>query len=331
MKAAQIYKNNQLSIINIDRPVPVNNEVLIKVKSSGICGTDLHIYKGDYKGTYPIIPGHEFSGVIQSIGPDVKSLKPGDRIAIEPNLACGHCYECLNNRQHFCENTEAVGVTLSGGMAQYVKAPEEAVFPIGNLSFDEASFMEPLSCVLHGIDKLNPRMASNVLLIGSGPIGLLLLQCLNISKCSRIDMVDKDSERLKLAKKLGAHTVFTDINTIPKDSYDIVCEATGVTFLLEQSIKYVKPSGKVLWFGVPNVKAEVKLKPFEMFAKEISIITSYTSCRNSWQAIRFMQNNKLDLQSLISHKLSLEDFEKGLKILETHSEPVMKILITPNS
>lgn len=331
MKAAQINRSNNLSIINIDKPVPAGNEVLIEVKASGICGTDLHIYKGDYKGTYPIIPGHEFSGVIQAIGPDVKSLKLGDRVAIEPNLACGHCYECLNNRQHFCKNTEAVGVTIPGGMAQYVKAPEEAVFPIGDLSFEEASFMEPLSCVLHGIERINPQLASRVLLIGSGPIGLLLLQCLNVSKCSRIDVVDKDIERLKLAKNLGAHTVFADISEIPKESYDIVCEATGVTFLLEQSIEYVKHTGKVLWFGVPNANAEVNLKPFEMFAKEISIITSYTSCRNSWQAIHFMQNNKLNLKSLISHKLSLEEFEKGLKILKTHSEPVMKIIITPNS
>ena len=178
MKAALIEKKDTLKIIDMEIPKPKMDEVLIEVHASGICGTDLHIYKGDYRGTYPIIPGHEFSGIIRSTGASVKSFKPGDRVTLEPNLSCGVCYECLNNRQHFCSNIESVGVTKPGGMAQYVTVPENAVFPIGGLSFEEAAFMEPLSCVLHGIERLNPNLADRVLLIGAGPIGLLILQCL---------------------------------------------------------------------------------------------------------------------------------------------------------
>lgn len=329
MKAALIEEKDKLRIIDIAIPEPSQNEVLIEVYASGICGTDLHIFKGDYRGTYPIIPGHELAGIVRSAGSSVQSFKEGDRVTLEPNLSCGVCYDCLNNRQHFCSNIQNIGVTRPGGMAQFVTAPESAVFSIGALSFEEASFMEPLSCVLHGIDRLDPELGDTVLLMGAGPIGLLLLQSLYLTKCSRIDVVDKDSDRLKLAKKMGAHTVYSDLSNVSLENYHIVCDATGVSFLMEESVNYVRPSGKILWFGVPNVKAEVRLNPFRLFEKEISILSTYTSCRNSWQALHLMQNNRLNLKDLISHRLPLDEFEKGLKILETHSEPVMKVLVMP--
>ena len=162
MKAALIEKENSIKTIETEKPEPKENELLIEVFASGICGTDLHIFQGDYKGTYPIIPGHEFSGIVRKAGEKVRNIKVGDRVAIEPNLSCGVCYDCLNNRQHFCENVEAVGVTLPGGMAQFVCAPEQAVFPIGNLSFEEAAFMVFYLSMLSGTcylvgDQLNQK------------------------------------------------------------------------------------------------------------------------------------------------------------------------------
>jgi 2-desacetyl-2-hydroxyethyl bacteriochlorophyllide A dehydrogenase len=329
MKAALIEKANSLSTIEADKPEPKENELLIEVFASGICGTDLHIFQGDYKGTYPITPGHEFSGIVQKAGDKVRNIKVGDRVAIEPNLSCGVCYDCLNNRQHFCENVEAVGVTLPGGMAQFVCAPEQAVFPIGDLSFEEAAFMEPLSCVLHGVEQVKPNLADTVLLIGAGPIGLLLLQSFLVEGCSSIHVVDKDEDRLKMAKEMGASHITTDLYSLKKEAYHIVCDATGVTFLMEETLNYVRPSGRILWFAVPHVDATVSVSPFKMFAKEISIFSSYTSCRNSWQALHLLQSGRIKVKELVSHRLALEEFEKGLKILETHSEPAMKILIIP--
>ncbi|MBN2628743.1 MAG: zinc-dependent alcohol dehydrogenase family protein [Spirochaetales bacterium] len=329
MKAAVIEKKDTLSVQEVPNPTLARDEVLIQVHASGICGTDLHIYKGDYKGTYPIIPGHEFSGVVKEVGPEVRNYKSGDRVSVEPNLSCGVCYDCLNNRQHFCENTQAVGVTRSGGMAHYVTAPEAAVFPIGDLSFEEAAFMEPLSCVLHGVERVAPGLADRVLLIGAGPIGLLLLQSFKVKGCTRIEVVDKDKSRLEMAMKMGATHVTDDLSSLPKEHYHIVCDATGVSFLMEETLNYVRPSGKILWFGVPHTDATVTLPPFRIFEKEITIMSSYTSLRNSWQALELMQTGQINVKDLISHKLSLEEFERGLKIMETHSEPAMKILIIP--
>lgn len=329
MKAALIEKKYSLKTIDTEIPDPKADELLIEVYASGICGTDLHIFQGDYKGTYPIIPGHEFSGVVRKAGEKVRHIKVGDRVAVEPNLSCAVCYNCLNNRQHFCENAEAVGVTLPGGMAQYVCAPEQAVFPIGDLSFEEAAFVEPLSCVLHGVELVKPCLADTVLLIGAGPIGLLLLQSFLLEGCSSVHVVDKDEDRLKIAMDMGASHVTSDLASLDKESYHIVCDATGVTFLMEETVNYVRSAGRILWFAVPHVDATVTISPFNMFSREISIFSSYTSCRNTWQALQLLQNGRINVKNLISHRLPLEDFEKGLKILETHSEPAMKILIMP--
>ncbi len=329
MKAAQIEKKNTLTIVEADIPEPREDDVLIEVYASGICGTDLHIYQGDYRGTYPIIPGHEFSGVVRKAGKLVRNFKEGDRVAVEPNISCGVCYECLNNRQHYCENVQNIGVTKPGGFAQYVCAPEGAVFPIGDLSFEEAAFMEPLSCVLHGVEEVQPDLADKVLLIGAGPIGLLLLQSFLVKGCSEVTVVDRDASRLDMAKELGAQSVTTDLSSLEKEAYHIVCDATGVTSVIELTMDYVRPSGKILWFAVPHKDAVAKVPLFRMFEKEISIYSSYTSLRNSWQALHLMQNGRIKVDRLISHKLSLEDFEKGLKIIETHSEPAMKILCIP--
>jgi D-arabinitol dehydrogenase (NADP+) len=329
MKAAIIDKKNSLRVEEVEKPEPGDSELLIEVYASGICGTDLHIYQGDYKGTYPIIPGHEFSGIVRKTGPFVRNFKPGDRVAVEPNLSCGVCYDCLNNRQHFCGNIQAVGVTLPGGMAQFVTAPEQAVFPIGDLSFEEAAFMEPLSCVLHGVEQIAPALADRVLLIGAGPIGLLILQSLLVKGCAEIDVVDKDEDRLNMAKKLGASRGSADLSSLRKEHYHIVCDATGVSALMEKTVQFARPSGKILWFGVPHVDATVSLPPFRLFEKEIYIFASYTSCRNSWQALELLQKKRMNVKDLISHKLPLGDLEKGLNILQNHSEPVMKVLVMP--
>ncbi len=329
MKAALIDKAFSLKTVELDIPVPKDNEVLIEVHASGICGTDLHIFQGDYKGSYPITPGHEIAGIITACGAGITRFKPGDRVSMEPNLSCGICYDCLSNRQHFCEKIEAVGVTRAGGMAQYVAVPEGAVFPIGDLSYEEGAFMEPLSCVLHGVEQLAPHLADRVLLMGAGPIGLLLLQNLRVKGCSHVHVMDRDESRLEKALALGAASVSTSLEPLPKESFHIVCDATGAEALLESSLNYVRPSGKILWFAVPHKDSIVKIPPFRMFEKEISIFSSYTSCRNSWQALSLIQSGQIQVKDLVSHKLPLGEFKKGLRILETHSEPAMKILVMP--
>jgi D-arabinitol dehydrogenase (NADP+) len=146
MQTIIIPKPREIQRIEREIPEPGPGEVLIQVMASGICGTDIHIFNGEYLGAYPVIPGHEFSGVVVFTGAMITRFKVGDRVAVEPNIACDNCIHCLNNRQNFCLNWQAIGVTLPGGMAQYVTAPEKAVLSIGDLPFEQGAFMEPRAC-----------------------------------------------------------------------------------------------------------------------------------------------------------------------------------------
>lgn len=330
MKALKIITPNQLEIIDIPIPEPGENEVLIKVMASGICGTDIHIYRGEYMGDYPIIPGHEFSGIVEKVGEAVMRFRPGDRVAVEPNIACDNCYNCLNNRHNFCLNWSAVGVTRPGGMEQYVTAPEKAVFDIGDIPFEYGAFVEPLSCVLHGLERLDPEPASSTLILGAGPIGILLLQVLRLTGAAEITMVDKNRGRASFSRGMGADLVFTDLDELERHDYDYVIDATGVVGVMSRCIEFSRHGGKVLLFGVPPMGAEMRLPAFPIFRKGLTILSSFTSLRNSYQALELLNHNRISLAGLISHKLPLEEFQRGIELLEGGLEDVKKVMMLPN-
>src|SRR5690348_124427 len=145
MRAAQIESPGKSRVLDVQEPVPGPGEVLIEVAAAGICGTDLHIFRGEYEATYPLIPGHEFSGTVKAIGEGVGRYRPGDRVTADPNIPCYRCPACQRNEPNQCENLAAIGVTRSGAFARYVVAPEGNVFPIGSLSFAQAALIEPLA------------------------------------------------------------------------------------------------------------------------------------------------------------------------------------------
>ena len=329
MQAAQIIQPNQLEIVEIPIPELADNEVLIEVMASGICGTDIHIFRGEYLGDYPVIPGHEFSGVIVAVGSAVTRFRVGDHVAVEPNIACDNCFHCLNNRHNFCLNWQAVGVTRPGGMAQFVSAPEKSVFGIGELPFEQAAFMEPLSCVLHGVERLAPEMSSRIVILGAGPIGILLLQVLQQTGATEITMVDKNASRVEFAAQSGANQVYTDLDDLPRQ-YDVVVDATGVVGVMSRCIDYVRPGGKILLFGVPPVGETMTLEAFPIFRKGLTILSSFTSLRNSYQAIDLLKSGRISLDGLVSHQLPLGEFQRGIELIEQGTEGVRKVLIRPN-
>lgn len=329
MKAVVIEKPGVVTIHTVQVPPVGDFDIRIKIKASGICGTDIHIFHGEYMGDYPIIPGHEFSGVIDEVGSKVTRLKIGDKVAVEPNIACNNCHHCFNGRPNFCENWEAIGVTRSGGMAEYTVVPEQAAFIIGDLPFTHGALVEPLSCVLHGIERLDIKLGDKILILGAGPIGILLSKVMQMQGSSEITHVDKSTSRLDIAREAGAKHTLSSIEEIPKEFFDIVIDATGVTFLMEKTIDYIRKSGTILLFGVPDKKAELKLHLFTLFEKEISLITSFTSVRNSEQAIRLLQSGKLDAASMISHILPLNSFLQGIETIEQGLDGVLKVMISP--
>jgi 2-desacetyl-2-hydroxyethyl bacteriochlorophyllide A dehydrogenase len=329
MRALVIEKPGIASVQTVHTAPVGELDLRVKVKASGICGTDVHIFRGEYLGGYPVIPGHEFSGVVEETGEKVTRFKVGDRVAVEPNISCDNCGACLSNRQNFCEEWNAVGVTLPGGMAEYAVVPEKAAFNIGELPFLSGAFVEPLSCVLHGIERARVKLADKVLILGAGPIGILLSKAIQLQGASEITQVDRNQSRLELARKSGAAKVCASLEELKKDSFDVAVDASGSTFLMEKALDYVRKGGTVLWFGVPKRDAKLQLPAFTIFEKGLFLLSSYTSVRNSIQAVELLKSGKIDVAPLVSHQLPLEDFAKGVEIIEKGLEGVLKVIILP--
>ena len=330
MKAVVIEKPGNIAVKDVPVPSPRDDELLIEVKASGICGTDIHIFHGEYLGSYPVIPGHEFAGVVKEVGSKVSRFKVGDHVAVEPNIACDNCPPCLSNRQNFCDNWNGVGVTLPGGMAQFVAAPVKAVFGIGDLPFTSGAFVEPLSCVLHGVQKAGFTLADKVLIIGAGPIGTLLLKSILLEGASEITTLDKNAARLELSRKSGATRTLSSLDEVAQDEYDVVVDATGVPALMERTLGFARYGGRVLLFGVPPSGSRISLDAFMIFRKGLAIHSSYTSVRNSIQAVRLLQSGRIDVGSLVSHQLPLERFRDGIALIEEGKEGVQKVIMRPD-
>ncbi len=330
MKSIVIEKPNDITLKEREVPEPGPGEVMIQVMASGICGTDLHIYRGEYLGSYPVIPGHEFSGVVVAVGNQVQRFKPGDRVAVEPNIACDNCVNCLNNRQNFCLNWQAIGVTLPGGMEEYVIAPEKAVFSIGELPFEYGAFMEPLSCVVHGVERAQIDLADHVAIFGAGPIGNLMIQMARLQGAARITVLESNPGRLESARQLGADHLVNRMEDLQSDTYDIVIDATGAIPVMNRTIDYVRKGGTVLLFGVPPSGKNMEVEGFKIFQKGLKVLSSFTSVRNSFQAVDLLRSGQIRVDSLISHRLPLDEMPHALGMIESRDPAVKKVILQPN-
>jgi 2-desacetyl-2-hydroxyethyl bacteriochlorophyllide A dehydrogenase len=323
MKAARIERPGEAIVIDSDMPSPGTDDVLIKVRAAGICGTDLHIFKGEYEAEYPIIPGHEFSGEVVAVGANVRNFKAGDRVTADPNIPCNRCSYCQRNEPNQCKNLRAIGVTRSGAFAEYVIAPEGNVFSIGDMSYSAAALIEPLACVVWGQKQVDVQPGDSALVFGAGPMGCLVAQALKQAGAARVVVTDVIPWRLEMAARLGAtETVVADahqaanLKAIQPDGYDIVADATGIPAVLEGTFQFVGPRGKIWVFGVTPQGTTVKFPSYEVFRRDLKIIGSFAVNRTFPQSIALIQSGAIQVEPLISHRLPLDDFRQGLDIAE---------------
>ena len=322
MKAVVFQSPKKMQLKDVAVPDPGPQEVLVEVKSAGLCGTDVHIYDGDFMATYPLIPGHEFAGEIVATGSEVKDIPTGSRVAVDPNVPCRACVFCRRNREHFCRHLTAYGVHLSGGFAEFAAVKAENVHAIDDLSFEEGAMIEPLSCVLHGMEMLQLQPGDEVLVFGVGPIGLLLAQVAKLSGAASVAAVDLSEEKLEFAKSLGIDNVFIAKNEVQQkihqrypDGFDIAIDATGVPGVVENLPKYVKDGGKLLYFGVCPKDAEIKLNPYDVYRRELKIFGTFSLLANFVPAIRLVQSGRIDVKSIISHRFSLKEFPEAMSLM----------------
>ncbi|QMV42732.1 zinc-dependent alcohol dehydrogenase family protein [Cohnella cholangitidis] len=311
MKALVIEKPHHAVVKDIPYPVPGVGEVTIKVENVGICGTDFHIFEGEYISPYPIVPGHEFSGVIHEVGEGVTSYKPGDRVTADPCIFCGECEYCLTDRGNHCVNWKALGNTMNGSMAEYVRVPAKNAVKIPDgMSFAEAAFIEPMACVVHGMNRLDLKVGDRVILFGAGAMGQQLVQSIARAGASELVVVDVSREKLDMALKLGA-TKGVLSGELKKEDYpngfDVVVDVTGIPAVIEKEFDFMGPTGKYLQFGVTPQNASIQINPFKLYQKDWTLLGSMAINHTFLPAFHWVKEGRILLEPLISKTISLEE------------------------
>jgi 2-desacetyl-2-hydroxyethyl bacteriochlorophyllide A dehydrogenase len=336
VKAAYYQARRELSIRDAPDPEPGPNEVLVRVKACGICGTDQHIYEGEFFPSYPLIGGHELAGEVVALGPQKieTALRAGDRVAVDPSLFCGTCFFCQRSQGNHCLNWNAIGVTRDGGFADYVVAPTANVYPVGEMELEVAAFIEPISCVVYGLQRLRLPLGANTLIYGAGPIGLLMLQLVRHGGASTIAVVDMKGEKLSLARTLGAHetvlagpsadTALTEISPL---GFDVVIDCTGVPSVVEHMFTHVRKNGKLLFFGVNPPDGRISISPYDVYARDLEIYGSFALRYTFHDAFALLESGAVDVKPLLSDRFPIERFPEALEL--AGSGEAFKVQIQP--
>ena len=330
MRAGRILGPGRTDVADLPVPTPGYGEVLIEVARAGICGTDLHILDGDYElARFPMTPGHEFAGVIVALGEGVRRRSLGERVTADPNVPCGLCPECQRGTVNQCHDLAVVGVSRDGAFARYVAVPERVVVPIGDLSFAAGALVEPLACIVWGLERVRVRAGDNALVLGAGPMGCLLIQALKAVGAARVAVVDLAPSRLALARTLGADLAVTpdelaSLGAFSPLGFELVVEATGVPAVLEGAIEHARPGGTIWVFGVAPGDAMANVSPYTLFRRDLAVIGTFAVNQTVPQAVALIQGGAVDVESLVSHVLPIDAFAEGLR-LAAHDQHRMKI------
>jgi len=334
MKAAVIYAPHDIRVEDKEIPSPAADEVLIKIIACGVCGTDNALNKGEYPANYPVIIGHEFSGVIEEIGAQVKSLKVGDRVTVDPNRVCHKCFFCRSGYEHLCDNLRSMGVHIDGANAEYCVILESNVYKIGNtLSFKEAAFGEPLACAIHGTDLAHVKTGDTVLIIGAGGMGNLITQCVKNSGAANIIVSEPITGRRDKALENGAthvidpmkSDVLSEIKKIKSVGADVVFEVAGNSSAQAASLSFARKGGTIVFFGCSPQDKLIQVNPFNINENEQKILGSFNNQFATGRAVDMLVNGKVRVDNLISHTFQLKDYLDVFKVFG--SPDSMKLMV----
>jgi D-arabinitol dehydrogenase (NADP+) len=341
MKAVVYDAARSYAVKEIETPQAAAGEVRIKVDQVGVCGTDLHIHEGDFNAVFPLIPGHELVGVVDQLGAGTSRFRPGEQVTVNPNVYCGHCDYCLAGRLILCPNLKGYGSNFPGFLADYVTVPENLVFSVEGLPRDTAVFAEPAACAMHGLESLELRPGSSVLVFGAGPTGLLLAQLIAHGGASSVTVAAPSRFKLDTATGLGIDRTVQISRDDPDgniaklraaspggDGYDVVVEATGATAIGEICVPLTRNGGTVLVYGVTRAEEVVTFHPFDVFRREIKIKGSFAEITSFAAAIAALRGGRARTGGIITHRFSLDDYGKALDAL-VNDPSVHKIVIVP--
>lgn len=315
-------------------------DLRLKVAAAGVCGTDVHIFRGE-KGSAevapPVVLGHEFSGVVTQVGPGVQKFRVGDHVAVDPNIYCGTCLYCRRGQRQHCECLTAIGVNRDGGFAESCVVPESQAFLLRpDLPLEEGALMEPLSCCIHGIRRAEIQFGDTVCVIGGGAIGQLMVQLALLSGAGRVLLSEPVAARRDLALQNGACAAFDPTESPLEEQVaaaglapvDVVVECVGNTEATAQAFKVAGRGARVLLFSVPHPDATAPLPLFQVFQRELKVLGSFINPDACEQAAALLNAGKLRVSPLITHRYPLA---KVREAIEKQTQPdSIKVMVLPN-
>lgn len=340
MKSAVLTDQREVTVAERERPTPDHDDVIVKVGACGVCMTDYHLYHGTFPAEFPVVPGHESAGEVVATGDNVTSVQTGDRVAIFPGIPCGECDFCGEGRQNLCQDMVSMGGAgdeiLDGAFAEYIRAPAQSVKDIGDLSYSRAAFAEPFACCIHGVDLADVESGDTVVIVGAGPIGLLLLQTFRASGAGTIIVSELVEQRRELAADLGAdHVVdptaqpLTDHVDELVNRVDIAVEAVGLPATIEDAHSITSPGGTTLIFGVPPQDETIELDPFDIYYHELEIVGTYALTQNTFsRAVKLLQGDRIETEALITDEFDLDGVQTAFDQMENNEG--LKKMIYPN-
>ncbi len=315
MKAVLLNGINTLEVAEIPTPTPGPHELVIRMLACGLCGTDRHILVGEHPAKMPLVLGHEFGGRVTAVGEGV-SFQIGDLVSVDPNIVCGKCDHCLAGRTAHCRDLIALGVTINGGFAEYVLLPDTQAYLVPPTTNPlHLGLVEPLACCIRGIDLSEIKSGDRVAILGGGSMGMLLIQLCKLAGAAEIVLVTRQQERREIAEKIGATKTLdpaaVDITKELSDM-DITFEAAGVIETFNQAVAITRSGGVVLVLGVAPSHERAEISVYEIVIRGLRIIGSYINPFTQARAVELISSGKLDLDSLISRTISLDELPKFL-------------------
>lgn len=336
MQAVRLLGPNHLELGEIARPNPGSGEVLIKVEACGICGSDRHMFAGEYPTQPPVTLGHEFSGTVAALGSGVERISIGQRVTGDPNISCGTCAQCRAGRVNLCARLTAIGVQRDGGFSEYLVMPEQQAHALpDDIDPVHGAFCEPLACCLHALDIARISPGDSVAIFGGGVIGLLMVQLCRLAGATSVILSTRQQPRRNLALTLGATHVIDpsqadvvdQIRSIAPDGVHVALECAGVPQTFTQSIEAVCRGGAVVVFGVMPQGQAVSVMPFDLLVNEIRLEGAYLNPLTHARAAAMVANGTLALNPLVSRTVPLSEVPSIIARAPAHGE--IKIVARP--
>jgi L-iditol 2-dehydrogenase len=343
MKALLLKNYKDLEFVDFPTPEVGTNEVLIQVKACGICGSDVHGYDGSTgRRIPPLVMGHEAAGVIHAVGANVKSYKPGDRVTFDSTVSCGACFFCTQGQINLCDNRQVLGVSCGefrrhGAFAEYVAVPQNILYRLPDeLPFEHAALIEAVSIAVHAVNITPLQLGATAVVVGTGMIGLLVVQAVRLAGCSRVIAVDLDDAKLEVARTLGA-----DVTLNPKSvdvparvaeltgghGADVAIEAVGATSPIKTAILSVRKGGTVTLVG--NVSPNVELPLQSVVSRQIRLQGSCASNGEYPACIDLLARGAIKVEPIISALAPLEEGAEWFEKLYAHNSNLMKVVLRP--